>query len=39
MDCDMLCRESITELWNQRDDNYSVMCVKHKHTPNEKRKF
>ena len=35
----MLCRESITELWDQRDDNYSVMCVKHKHTPNEKRKF
>ena len=39
MDCDMLCRESITDLWNQRDDKYSVMCVKHKHTPNEKIKF
>ena len=39
MDCDMLCRESITELWRQRDDNYSVMCVKHEHSPNEKRKF
>ena len=39
MDCDMLCRKSISELWNQRDERYSVMCVKHNHLPNEERKF
>ena len=39
MDCDMLCRGDIGDLWNLRDDKYSLMCVKHKHIPSEKKKF
>lgn len=39
MDCDMLCRKSISDLWDQRNDEFSIMCVKHNHIPNEKRKF
>jgi len=39
MDCDMLCRSDIAELWQQRDDRYAVMCVKHDHQPNESVKF
>lgn len=39
MDCDMLCRGDIAELWAQRDDRYAVMCVQHEHRPNETRKF
>ena len=33
MDCDMLCQDDIANLWSQRDDKYSVMCVKHIHEP------
>ena len=39
MDCDMLCKSDITNLWDQRDENYSVMCVKHNHIPSESVKF
>lgn len=39
MDCDMLCRADITELWEQRDDRYAVMCVQHSHAPVESTKF
>ena len=39
MDCDMLCRADITELWNQRDNKYSIMCVQHEHIPVELKKF
>ena len=39
MDCDMLCRGDIAELWRQRDARYAVMCVKHQHHPNETSKF
>lgn len=39
MDCDMLCKKDISQLWNLRDDKYSVMCVKHKHEPKEGTKF
>ncbi len=39
MDCDMLCRSDISELWNQRDEKYSLLCVKHEHVPIEKSKF
>jgi len=39
MDCDMLCREDITRLWNQRDERFSIMCVKHTHNPSETVKF
>jgi hypothetical protein len=39
MDCDMLMRVDIAELWALRDDRYAVMVVKHDHVPREDRKF
>lgn len=39
MDCDMLATCDIKELWEQRNDKYSLMCVKHEHIPTEKIKF
>ena len=39
MDCDMLCLSDIRELWDQKDDQYSVMCVKHNHQPLSSKKF
>ncbi|KGF71776.1 hypothetical protein DO97_15680 [Neosynechococcus sphagnicola sy1] len=39
MDCDMLCRSDISELWSLRNDDYALMCVQHEHTPNEAVKF
>lgn len=39
MDCDMLMREDIAKLWAQRDERFSVMCVKHDHRPAETVKF
>ena len=39
MDCDMLCRSDIRELWDQRDDRYAAMCVQHEHVPLETVKF
>ncbi len=39
LDCDMLCQTDIAKLWEQRNDIYSLMCVKHEHIPNEKKKF
>lgn len=39
MDCDMLVRSDIVELWNLRDERYAVMCVKHDHRPREDSKF
>ncbi|QVL53530.1 MAG: hypothetical protein KFB97_03875 [Cyanobium sp. M30B3] len=39
MDCDMLCRSDIAELWSLRDERYAVMCVQHQHVPNEAVKF
>lgn len=39
MDCDMLCRGDIVGLWNQKDDNYSILCVQHDHQPTQARKF
>jgi lipopolysaccharide biosynthesis glycosyltransferase len=39
MDCDMLVRADIAELWDMRDDRYAVMCVKHDHNPKETVKF
>src|SRR5262245_22819443 len=29
LDCDMLCLSDIKRLWDQRDDQYAVMVVKH----------
>ena len=39
MDCDMLCRADIQQLWDQRDDAYALMCVQHQHVPGETVKF
>ena len=39
MDCDMLCSDDIKNLWDQRDEKFSIMCVKHKHSPKENIKF
>jgi hypothetical protein len=39
MDCDMLVRRNIAELWALRDERYAVMCVKHDHQPKEAVKF
>ena len=39
MDCDMLCTEDINNLWKQRNDKYSLMCVKHEHIPSKQNKF
>jgi len=39
MDCDMLVLDDIARLYEQRDDRYAVMVVKHEHTPREDVKF
>lgn len=39
MDCDMLVRRDIAELWALRDERYAVMCVQHDHRPKESVKF
>lgn len=38
-DCDMICFDDIVKLWNMRDEQYSVMCVKHDHNPTETIKY
>jgi len=39
MDNDVILLDDIAKLWALRDEQYSVMCVKHDHTPSEKKKF
>jgi lipopolysaccharide biosynthesis glycosyltransferase len=39
MDCDMLMRVDLTELWKLRDERYAVQVVKHEHVPLEEVKF
>ena len=39
MDCDMLVREDIANLWALCDERYAVMVVKHEHVPRETQKF
>ncbi|MGO4437287.1 glycosyltransferase [Rhizobium sp. RAF56] len=39
MDCDMLARTDIAELWALRDERYAVMCVKHDYQPKLETKF
>ncbi|MFS8182020.1 glycosyltransferase [Pseudovibrio denitrificans] len=39
MDCDMIFRKDIAELWSLRDDRYAVMCCKHNYEPEETTKF
>ena len=39
MDCDMLMRTDINELWRLRDDRYAVQVCKHDYTPKNTTKF
>lgn len=39
LDCDMLCRGDIAELWALRDEACALMCVQHHHVPRETVKF
>ncbi|WP_182085052.1 glycosyltransferase [Aureimonas sp. ME7] len=39
MDCDMLMRADIAELWALRDEAASVMCIKHDYQPKVETKF
>lgn len=39
MDCDMLLRADIAELWQLRNDDYAVQVIKHDHKPREDVKF
>jgi len=39
MDCDMLARGDIAELWALRDEQFAVQCVQHEHVPGETVKF
>ena len=35
----MLVLDDMANLWNLRDENYAVQCVKHDHVPTEDKKF
>jgi len=39
MDCDMLMRHDVADLWAIRDDQFAVMCVKHDYVPSSSTKF
>lgn len=39
IDCDMLFKADIKELWNLRNDDYAVMCCQHNYTPKNLSKF
>jgi lipopolysaccharide biosynthesis glycosyltransferase len=39
MDCDMLMKADIAELWRLRDDKYALQVCKHDYTPKEETKF
>lgn len=39
MDCDMLMRADIAELWSLRDEQAAVMCVQHDYQPKVETKF
>lgn len=39
LDCDMLVRRDVAELWSLRDERAAVMCVKHDHRPAQRTKF
>ncbi len=39
MDCDMLARADIAQLWALRDERFAVMCVKHDYQPKTETKF
>ncbi|MCP9849565.1 glycosyltransferase [Cyanobium sp. Morenito 9A2] len=39
MDCDILCRSDIADLWALRDERHALMVVQHDHRPTESTKF
>ena len=39
MDCDMLMKADIAELWRLRDDRYAVQVCKHDYVPKSQKKF
>lgn len=39
LDSDMLLRGDIAELWDQRDDQYAVMCAQHDYVPRNSVKY
>lgn len=39
IDNDMLFLDDVSKLWDLRDENFSVMCTKHVHSPAEEVKF
>lgn len=39
MDCDMLMRGDVADLWALRRDEFAVMCVKHQYVPKDETKF
>ena len=39
MDCDMLMKADIAELWRLRDDKYAVQVCKHDYKPKNEKKF
>jgi lipopolysaccharide biosynthesis glycosyltransferase len=39
MDCDVIVRGDLAELWKLRDERYAVQCVKHDHQPTNSVKF
>jgi lipopolysaccharide biosynthesis glycosyltransferase len=39
VDCDIVVRADLAELWALRDDRYAVQCVKHDHQPTSSVKF
>jgi lipopolysaccharide biosynthesis glycosyltransferase len=39
MDCDMLARADIAQLWALRDERFAVQVVQHDHQPREQSKF
>lgn len=39
MDCDMLCKQDIANLWKLRDNKFSIMVVPHNYEPSSKTKM
>ena len=39
LDCDMMFRDNIKNLWDMIDENKSIMCCKHDYTPKQNVKF
>lgn len=39
MDCDMIIKDDLYDLWDLRQNKYAIMCVKHDHAPDEEFKM